>query len=588
MLRSPTRTYAAIAILTGIYCLVAALSTNDYYQYMLTIVPIFAVLGLSWNVLGGYCGVISFGHGAFFGVGSFTVAFLIIKFNISPWIGIPAGALAGALAGILIGIPTLRLRGVHFALAMLAYPLILRRILDWAGFQEVILPRKVDQAIWFMQFTNARIFTFLAVFLLIVTLLISNRIETSRFGLALQAIKYNEPAAQASGIDIRRNKLLALILSSGIAAAAGGLYAVVLLVVVPGRVFGLDISAEAMVVTLFGGVGTLWGPLIGAAFLLPMGEALHFAFGHAIPGIHSIVYGIALITVVMLAPEGLYWYFRDRFGGARQIAAPPAPVAPPVFPRDDAAGTADAHEPILTVRGLSKAFRGLKAVQDVSFEVPARIVYGIVGQNGAGKTSLFNLINGFIRADGGEVRLAGTAITGLRPDQIGRLGISRTFQVARPFPRLTALENVMAGAISTEPDDHIVEQQSREALAFFGLSHRADMLASELNNLEIRLLELARALAGRPKIMLLDETFAGLATEEIEILMAAIRRLPGRGVTVMIIEHTMHAMMQICDEMLVLDHGCVIAAGKPLDVTRQPQVIEAYLGKQWMLSHDAA
>jgi branched-chain amino acid transport system permease protein len=361
----------------------------------------------------------------------------------------------------------------------------------------------------------------------------------------------------------------------------GGLYAVILLVITPHSVFGMLTSAQALIVTLFGGVGTVWGPVIGASILIPLSEILHAELGNLLPGIQGVIFGIAILLVIFLAPEGIYWKVRDLRAAPRTASGSPAVAVPA-----ESAGTmpvrnALAGRPILEVRNLSKSFGGLRAVQSVSFTVPEGAVVGIIGPNGAGKTTFFNLLNGFQKPDTGEVLYEGASLLGLQPSGVCKRGIGRTFQVARPFRRLSVLQNVLIGAYVSAPDDATALRHAREALAQVGLEANADRIADGLTNLEQRLMELARALAGKPKVLLLDEILAGLGASEINVVSAVIRRLSKSNITIVIIEHTMQAMLRLADHFIVLDHGSLLAEGEPRTVVREEAVIEAYLGKKW-------
>src|SRR4051812_21955268 len=581
------RPLALIAAFTLLYAAGSMLVTSQYYQLMLTLVPIWAAMGLSWNILSGYSGLISFGHAAFFGLGGYTVTLMLVHWGVTPWIGIPAAMVVGAVAALIIGYPTFRLRGHYFALSMLAYPLALLYLFEWLGYQEVALPMKREAPAAYMQFSDYRVYIAVALVLLVIALLVSLAVERTRFGMALTAIKQNEPAAEAAGIDTLRWKMRAIGLSGALAAAAGGLYAVVLLVVTPQTVFGMLTSAQALVVTLFGGVGTMWGPLIGASILVPLNETLQARLGNVIPGIQGVVYGMAVILVILLAPEGLFWRVRDRWFARTSVRTPSAPAAGPpraiaVAPVDQPSGV------LLEVTDLSRAFGGLQAVEAVSFTVRHGAILGIIGPNGAGKTTLFNLLNGFTRPDRGGGLLRGRDVVGLRPNRICRLGVGRTFQVVRTFARMSVLQNVAAGAlVATRIDDEAL-QMARVALDRVGLSARAQDTAGTLSNQELRLMELARALASAPKLLLMDETLAGLGRQEVEDMIAVIRSLAQSGTTVVIIDHTMHAMVRLADELLVLDHGRVLDRGAPAQVTRNPAVIEAYLGKKWVAAGAAS
>ena len=547
-----------------------------------------ALFGVSWNILSGYGGQLSFGHAAFFGIGAYTVTLSVVYWSLSPWLGIPLGMVIGGLAAIAIGFPTFRLRGHYFALSMLAYPLAILYVMQYLGFQEVSMPMHRENAAAFMEFNDPRVYTLLAVLLLVGGVVVSLVIENSRFGLALLAIRQNELAAEAAGINARLWKMRSLVVSGMMGAVAGGFYARVLLVVTPDSVFGMLVSAQAVVVTLFGGVASVWGPVIGAAILVPLAETLQAELGTYLPGIQGVVYGFAIIAVMLLSPDGLFWTVRDRLL-RRESPQPipdvgPEPVAIPAFKRRAAS---PAVGPLLQVDSLSRAFGGLRAVSEVSFSIAEGEILGIIGPNGAGKTTLFNVLNGVLDADAGSAQLDGQPMLGRKTHEVCRMGVGRTFQVVRSFPRLPVLDNVIVGAYGAGASDRDAIAWAVQALHQVGLADRAGVAAGQLTNKQLRLMELARALAGHPRLLLLDETLAGLGREECDDVLNVLARLRTEGMTICIIEHTMHAMMRLADRFVVLDHGRVLATGLPRVVVEDASVIEAYLGKKWLARRDA-
>lgn len=588
-LTSANRDLLHIGLFAVVYLGLALLVSNSYYLLIMTIVPVWAVMGLSWNLFSGYSGLISFGHAAFFGLGAYLVALCMAVWDLNPWVTILLATLASGLAGILVGIPTFRLRGHYFALAMLAYPLALLYIFEWLGYQEVALPRKEESPVLYMQFENPIGFIVLALALLVIALIITSRLSHSRFGMALLAIKLDEDAAEAAGINTLVWKLAAIAISAALAGAAGGFYAVVLLVVTPLAVFGMLVSAQALIFAMFGGVGTLWGPVLGAFILVPLSEILYARYAADFPGIQGVIYGVAIIVVILFAPEGLLWKLRSLFRPEqfRMLGATAAVADTEADESQLQPEKSDPGEPILSVEGLSKSFGGLQATANLSFDVGVGELLGIIGPNGAGKTTLFNQLNGFISPDAGTITFQGQPLVKKKPNRVCALGMARTFQVPRPFTHLSVLDNVMVGAYVHSKTDSDAAQHASAAIKLVGLEKQSGLPAANLTNKELRLMELARALASKPKLVLVDEILAGLDPDAMRDMLSVLRSVQSLGITIVIIEHSMQAMVQLVDRFIVLDHGALLADGTPDEIVRNPQVIEAYLGKKWLDDADA-
>jgi len=423
------------------------------------------------------------------------------------------------------------------------------------------------------------------VILLMLVMAITSMLSHSRFGLSLLAIKLDEDAAEAAGINTLYWKLVAIAVSGAIAGAVGGFYAVVLLIVTPLAVFGMLVSAQALIFAMFGGVGTLWGPVLGAFILVPLSEILYARYAADFPGIQGVIYGVAIIAVVLFAPEGILWKLRSLLNSEQgRLLGSSASVA-----------SADSNEEILACRdsdfdldimavaNLSKAYGGLKPANDLSFNVKKGELLGIIGPNGAGKTTLFNLLNGFVKPDSGSVIFQGQSLLKKRPSKICAMGMARTFQVAKPFAHLSILDNVILGAYVHSKNKDEARRYASAAIKLVGLLDKSAEPASNLTSFELRLMELARALASRPSLVLVDEILAGLDPAAMANVLDVLRKVQVLGITIVIIEHSMQAMVQLVDRFIVLDHGALLAEGSPDEIVRDERVIEAYLGKKWLL-----
>jgi len=578
----------------------ALLDDHAYWIQVHVWILFFAMCATAWNIIGGFAGQYSFGHAAFLGLGAYTSTLLYLNLGVSPWIGMLAGGTVAALAGAVISYPCFRLRGAFFALATIAFAEMLRvggELTDSVfgiqinGARGLVIP-PVGNSAWAFQFTDKASYAYIAYALLLLTLAIAYAVKRSRLGYYLAAIGDDEDAVKSLGIDTARVKLAALLISAFLTAVAGTFYAQMVLFVTPTRTVSLDLSVQMVIMAVLGGLGTVFGPLLGAVILVPVAELTRAALGGStIQGAHLIVYGVILMLVVRFTPGGIEGQVRrachrlvawiaDIVHGP--AAARAAVVNAPVIQLPEGGGLglrAAAGEAVpLSMENVTMRFGGAVGAKDVTIEVGPGEVVGLIGPNGSGKTTVFNLITGFLTPQTGRILFGGRPIAGLPPHRINRLGIARTFQIVRPFTSLTVAENVMVAALPRCATLAAARAEAERCLAFVGLSHRLDTVADGLSTGERKRLELARALATRPRLLLMDEVMGGLDQRSLPGMIELVRRIRREGISLLVIEHNLRVITMVTDRLVMLHLGEKIRDGSPLAVVSDPQVVDIYVG----------
>ncbi len=607
----------------------------------------YAMLALGLNIVVGFAGLLDLGYAAFFAIGAYCYGVLssfqvmplwnegwaplaaiglvekmnqggpdLVHFTLSFWLALPVAALVAAGFGVLFGAPTLRLRGDYLAIVTLGFgeivPIVARNADSVtngaAGLNGVQAPRLFGWSFG----VDATPYYYVGVALVALLIFISIRLRDSRIGRAWMAIREDEIAAAAMGVNLVQFKLLAFATGAAFAGATGVFYVAKLQTATP-EMFGFPVSTMVLVMVVLGGMGSVWGVVLGAAVLqllqswfLPDLTSWTHAFGALIGNawlqrvdfVESVelIFGVILVVMMLFRREGLIPATRKTAAlsfAAQNVAG----VQRGGFTGLERIGRwQSGGGTALEVRGVTVRFGGLTALNKVSFTVPAGGVVAVIGPNGSGKSTLFNVITGLVAAQDGSIRFEGADILGLRPHDILARGVARTFQNIRLFPNLTVLENVLIGQharLSTGPlgavlrlprtraEEAAATRIAHDIIALFGnrLAPRAGQTVSGLSYANRRRVEVARALATRPRLLLLDEPTAGMNPAETLELAEQIKSLHGLGLTILLIEHKLDVVTRLADTVVVLDHGEKITQGTPGEVRRNEEVLQAYLGR---------
>jgi branched-chain amino acid transport system permease protein len=562
-----------LAACAAVLCALPFAGLPAFYETFLYLLLHAIVLATSWNVLSGYSGYFSFGHGAFFGVGVYTTAALAGQRGWHFLWTLPLAALAATLLGVALGAVVFRvraLRGELFALLTLAITFVLSTIAlntvdGGPGIQVMVDIPKIaptpSGALYLLMLTAAAL-----------TLWTAYAMYHSRFGTGLFAIRDDEDVAEVMGVPTYRFKLAAFAISCALAGLAGGIHAVFVSYVTVAETFSIALAVNVVLMAALGGTRHWLGPAVGAVVITVLLYA--FTSGEAAVAGRALS-GLILIIVIVAMPEGILGQLLKRFRKAPPKRAPLAPSRAAPRSRQEASG-----ELLLEVRGVAKAFKGVQALAGVDLEVRRGEILGLVGPNGSGKSTLINVVSGHYAAEGGSIRFEGKELVGLPAHRIARAGIARTYQIPRPFPQLTVLQNVALPPMFGQVVMHRAraEEEAWRWLEFTHLGDKAHRYPGELNLHQRKFLELARALASRPKLLFLDEVLSGLTPAEMDAALRLIRAIRDQGATIVFVEHVMRAVMELTDRVVVLTFGKAIAHGVPAEVMRRPDVVQAYLG----------